>query len=253
MTNLVFCYHELRKKGRRVRPHVHNCHEIVFYGGSAQGELTINDTPYSFHQSCVAVIPQRNLHSELHYLDTEVYFIGFTSTLPVSAGVWKGMAHTKRIFQDIIYEAKNQHYGYETLLDLKIQELLAYIERGSNEDSAEAADLVYCRRYIEENYMREINICELSQLANYSPDRFRHLFVELFGISPKQYIIAQRLSHAKELLTTSKLSCAEIAQICGFSDSTQMAKMFKKHFGITPTEYQKTKTETEDTILSEHA
>lgn len=242
MANLVFCFHELRKKGRRVRPHMHNCHEMVLYGGSAQGELTISDTKYTFQPSCIAVMPQGELHSEQHYLDTDVHYIGFTTDLPVSAGVWTDMAHTKRLFKDIIYEAQNQHYGYEKLIDLKIQEILTYIERENNTDSIKSTDLIYCRRYIDENYMRELTISKLAEITNYSPDRFRHLFVERFGVSPKQYIVMQRLSHAKELLKTTKLPCADIAQICGFSDSTQMSKMFKKYFEITPTEYKREQT-----------
>lgn len=239
MIDFIFCDHAFRKKGRHIAMHSHNCHELVLYGSSAHGEISIDDKSYSFGAYSIAVIPQGQAHSEYHYFDANVYIVRFTSPQPVSGRVYADMAHTKRIFSDILQEVNNKHYGYKKMLHLLIEEILTYVERKNNTEYSEVVDLGYAKRYIEENYMRNLTINELAKLTNYSASRLRHVFAERFGVSPKRYMIMLRLSKAAEMLRTTQFSCTEIAQVCGFSNSTQMANMFRKYKGVTPSECRK--------------
>ncbi len=59
------------------------------------------------------------------------------------------------------------------------------------------------------------------------------------GKSLIQHIIDIRLSEACRLLVSEKLSIKEIAYSVGFNDDVHFIKSFKKHMGMTPTEYRK--------------
>ncbi len=236
MTKLIFCNKEYRAQDSFIAPHCHNCSEIVFYGNTAHGETDIDGIKYELPPMGIALIRRGIFHSEKHLEGANVIFLGFESSVPLPAGVWEDMAHVKPLLYQIAEEVRNQEWGYDRIISLKIQEILAYIERRKSGAGRNVKDLAYCKRYIEENYMRNVSVSELAEMTCYSRDRFRHLFAEEFGIFPQNYLISVRLENAGRLLRTTKLGCADIAQMCGFSDSGQMAKMIRKKYGTSPKE-----------------
>ena len=65
-----------------------------------------------------------------------------------------------------------------------------------------------------------------------------NLLKEKKGITLRQYIISYRLKLAKSLLELTSKSTQDIADECGFTDSSYFAKSFKSVFGVTPKEYR---------------
>jgi len=242
MPKLIFCNQEYREKNSKVGSHRHHCHEIVLYDTQAYGETEINGVNYSFGPGSVALIPKGIYHSEKHYARNPVIFLGFESSGNIPIGVWEEMDHIKGLFYEIKEELRNQEWGFEKIISLKIQEILSYIERRAKGAIGTVKDLAYSKRYIEENYMQNISMGDLAYMTCYSKDRFRHLFTEMFGISPKNYLMQLRLENAKELLVSTDYNCTEIARMCGFSDAGQMTKIMKNAFEKSPKELRKTKT-----------
>ena len=58
------------------------------------------------------------------------------------------------------------------------------------------------------------------------------------GITLRQYIISYRLKRSMKMLELTKKSVAEIAEECGFTDSSYFTKTFKANFNMTPKEYR---------------
>ena len=54
------------------------------------------------------------------------------------------------------------------------------------------------------------------------------------GLNYTQYITELRIEKAKELLTNTKLSLAEISEAVGFNDYFYFIKKFKREVGVTP-------------------
>ncbi|MBO5068937.1 MAG: helix-turn-helix transcriptional regulator [Roseburia sp.] len=239
MAKLIFCHSDYRGKDGYIAPHSHECKELVFYGDTAQGETEIGGEKYIFAPASVALIHQGILHSENHLAGTNVMFFGFEAHASLPDGVWNNMNEVKSLFCDIVEEVRNQEWGYEKIISLKIQEILAFLERKNTGESNCVKNLAYCKRYIEENYMQDISVGELAKMTCYSSDRFRHLFAEEFGLYPQNYLMKVRLENASHLLRTTDYSCMEIAMMCGFADSGQMTKMIKKKYGMTPNEIRK--------------
>jgi AraC family transcriptional regulator len=59
------------------------------------------------------------------------------------------------------------------------------------------------------------------------------------GLSPYQYVLSERISVAKELLSKRDLSIADVALAAGFSDASQLNRLFRKLIGVTPTVYRR--------------
>lgn len=59
------------------------------------------------------------------------------------------------------------------------------------------------------------------------------------GLSTSSYVLITRLNKAKKLLVSSHKPIGDIAMDCGFDDFAYFSKVFKKEFGITPSQYQR--------------
>lgn len=59
----------------------------------------------------------------------------------------------------------------------------------------------------------------------------------LLQISPNEYVRHVRMEKAVELLKTRKYSISDIAYQTGFGSHSSFNKVFKKEFGMTPSEY----------------
>ena len=94
--------------------------------------------------------------------------------------------------------------------------------------------------YLTDNYSdASLSNKTLANQADISEVYFRKLFKDLFGVSPKQYILNLRIKKACELLTESRFNINEIAEKCGFSSVYHFCRAFKNHMSVTPTEYAK--------------
>ena len=94
------------------------------------------------------------------------------------------------------------------------------------------------RSYLSEHYMEKISLDELSSTFFLSKFYLTKLFKEQYGVTISEYILDQRIHHAKELLRFSNKSLDEIASECGFYDLPYFSRKFKKAEGITPSAYR---------------
>lgn len=92
--------------------------------------------------------------------------------------------------------------------------------------------------YINMNYNKQFTIEYLAEKAGYSQSRFTHLFKEITNMTPLSYRNDVRLTNACELLTGTNHSIGNIALSCGFEDPLYFCRIFKKKYGISPSEYR---------------
>ena len=95
--------------------------------------------------------------------------------------------------------------------------------------------------YIENNISQDINLEQLSSYLNVSPFYLSKLFKEEKGTSFISYVTALRMEKAKQLLLDDSLIMKEIASKVGYNDQNYFSKLFKQEYGLTPTEYRKSK------------
>jgi len=92
--------------------------------------------------------------------------------------------------------------------------------------------------FVTEHLERPLRLDDLARRAHLSPSRFHGVFRRLTGASPLQYVQRLRLEKAQQLLLTTDLSIAEIAQRAGHRDPFLFSRVFKKKCGASPTVYR---------------
>ena len=95
------------------------------------------------------------------------------------------------------------------------------------------------RRFIEQNFNRDIGLGEVAQAANLSSRQLTHLFRRHFGSSPKQYQLDLRMQHAQQLLKTTDWSLLQVAQLSGYSNVSAFCCRFKRYFVQAPGYYRR--------------
>ena len=92
--------------------------------------------------------------------------------------------------------------------------------------------------YIEQHLDQPISLGELAGRCALSEYHFARMFRESFGLPPHQYLLARRLTRARELLRGTRQPLGEIALACGFASPSHFANRFKQALGGTPGEYR---------------
>ena len=93
---------------------------------------------------------------------------------------------------------------------------------------------------IEQKIHQEISREDLSAALKVSPDYLSKLFMNQCGINLNEFINRFRIEKSREYLQQIPfMKIKEVAKLVGISDPNYYCRLFKKHSGMTPTDFQK--------------
>ncbi len=107
--------------------------------------------------------------------------------------------------------------------------------------SAAAQRLGAVASWMRLNHGRSITRGDLAQRAGLAESTFAAAFRDAYGMPPMQYLIALRLAHARELLTTTTDPIPQVAAACGFPDPPHFSRLFKRHSNETATAFRRSR------------
>jgi AraC family transcriptional regulator len=102
-----------------------------------------------------------------------------------------------------------------------------------------ALQLRRIKEFVDVHISKGIGISELARLVGLSQFHFIRAFKHSVGLSPYQYVLSERISVAKELLSQRDRSIADVALAVGFSDASQLSRVFRKLVGVTPAAFRR--------------
>lgn len=94
-------------------------------------------------------------------------------------------------------------------------------------------------KYIDNNYMYDITLEQLADVAGYSKYHFSRIFKQYNSMSYLQYINARRTKAAELLLLDPGIPITEVAMRSGFKSLTTFNRIFKEIKHCTPTDFKK--------------
>lgn len=124
-----------------------------------------------------------------------------------------GNAHKRRQLTLLLVQLLTERYGCSLHVDRRL----------------EAA-----RQYLDDHLDQPVSLAELAAVAALSQRQLTELFRRYFDMSPNQYLLAQRMQQAWQLLSESRLPIQQVGERCGYSSLSSFSARFSSHFGYSP-------------------
>lgn len=96
------------------------------------------------------------------------------------------------------------------------------------------------KAYIHDHYRQKgLTLHEVAQHNHVSPNYLSYLFKKFTGFNLWEYVIKLRMEESKRLIMTTDMRRYEIADEVGYESPEHFSKIFKKYYGISPSEMKK--------------
>lgn len=90
------------------------------------------------------------------------------------------------------------------------------------------------KSYIGKHYAQALSLEILAEFLSISPFFLSRVFNSESGFSLSEYLTMVRMNQAKTLLLDGRMNVSEVADAVGYEDSGYFSKVFKRHFGCSP-------------------
>ncbi|MBO4887404.1 MAG: helix-turn-helix domain-containing protein [Firmicutes bacterium] len=97
------------------------------------------------------------------------------------------------------------------------------------------------KEYIFAHLNEKITVSQLAEAVELTPNYLSMLFHQETGQSLSEYIRAQRLLYAENLLLYSSMPISQIAEMLGFSSDSHFIRIFREEYGMPPAVYRRQK------------
>ena len=116
-----------------------------------------------------------------------------------------------------------------------------YIENiGMPSDTTEkSTQLKPVLEYIETHFSETISLTQLAAIIGMNPKYFCRFFSSITQQTPMSYVNYYRVEQAANLLSSTNMTVTEVGLECGFNDTCNFVKTFKKHKGTTTKQFKK--------------
>lgn len=218
---------------------------VLHYIVSGCGVFISNNQTHYISQGQIFII--RPSESTFYKADTvnpwHYRWVGFTTALNIAKILPEDIASVpecEHIFRSLMSSDTIEN-GREYFVCAKIYEFLSLVVQHPQFDGYRSEDYVLkAKNFIEANYCNsDISVQYIAQLLHLDRSYFSAIFRKYLGMSPHQYIVDCRLRKAAELISHFSYSPSNAALACGYTNIFNFSKMFKKMFGICPSQYKK--------------
>jgi len=110
-------------------------------------------------------------------------------------------------------------------------------------DAADADERVpmlarQAKRFLARSFQEDVTTSLVARKLTCNPDYLGRLYKKSYGISIMDDLHALRVRLAKTLLMDEALNVNEVAERCGYHDTTYFRRMFRRHVGVAPSHFR---------------
>jgi AraC-like DNA-binding protein len=182
--------------------------------------------------------PVTNLLYDL--LRSDVDKIRATVSMPV-----EDIFYMESLMAHILREFVEKPMGYYDNVRMLASLVISYLARSYYEIhsvkeyvKANKEIIRHCVEFIESYYSEDISIDKVAQQFNMSVSSFCKLFITETGYTFNHYLNRRRIEKACEYISAGYKLTALSAYV-GYNDFSTFYRNFKKHIGVSPSEYKR--------------
>ena len=133
--------------------------------------------------------------------------------------------------------SQRQCVAVGNVIETYIRMILKAIPQSKKNDCNQMIENI--KNYVDSNLEFDIKISHVANIFHYNVQYIGRLFKKSTSLTFNEYVNYQRLARSKLLLRDSDLTVLDISNRLGFNNVSYFNRLFKKHYGKTPTEYRK--------------
>lgn len=171
-------------------------------------------------------LPHASLVEHLGVIDPEVFGMLSAMVAEILAGCPHGRLYAEALSQGLLRHL-HQRYGAPSAVGRRPNMRLTPSQFRRLED------------FIRSHLDRNIGIADLACEAGVSPSHLVRMFRSTVLTTPHQFLIAERVRKASELLAGGDATLVDIALQCGFSSQAHFGTLFKRETRMTPVQFRK--------------
>ncbi len=242
---------------RGAEAHYHSYYE-VYCLTDGEGSCFVDNKLYELQHGDVIIIPPGTIHGT-HYstekhsrilLNFSVDYLpsSLLNIITKEAYLYR-CEETHDTIQKILDDIEKEYTHQDDFSEESIKALLAQLVILAIRHVLEADDvpptddfIKTVINYVKNNYKGSLSLEDIAKECGVSKVHLSRKFKKKMEVGLSEYISIYRMKKAKELLLfQEKMSICDIAYECGFNDSNYFSWLFKKTYGVTPSEYRKNK------------
>lgn len=231
--NPLLCGYEKCIGGHSFGPAIRD-YWLLHYVKNGRGELFIKNNIYKVEKNSVFIIPPGEVTKYTADIEEpwEYIWVGFNGKFASRFYELEPVINLKTdIFLQML-ECGTTNSCREEFLLSKLY-MLYFQLFGSSDSVNDYAMQV--RDYIDTNYMNNVSVEEIASIVGVERTYLSKIFKRKFNISIQNYLISIRLRHGGELIKKG-YNVSQAAYMCGYADAFNFSKMFKKRYGISPSD-----------------
>jgi AraC-like DNA-binding protein len=224
----------------------------LFITYEGQGSIAVAGECYQLTASTFFLLPEQTptIYNCVRG-DWKFYFLNFSSLdmcrllgLPIGRmSATSQITEAMRLCAQLIDTLIEQPIGFAYSANHRLHEILLLF---AGEQPAAAAarhiELNAVLLHIHRNIDQPISTQKLVQLSGMSRSSFYARFRSVTGFTPGDYMLKLKLESAKASLETTSLPLKEISSKLHFYDEFHFSKLFKRKYGVSPSEYRRLRT-----------
>ncbi len=149
--------------------------------------------------------------------------------------------HIRAILDKMLEEYYCKKSGYLEILRCNLIEMIIHTMRKADTSDRETCgdSISQIKKYVDENYMRQITLTSISHDLNFSLPYLCKKFKSETGLLFSEYLQKVRVEQGCRLLANTDKKIIDIAQLVGYDDIKFFGLVFKKHMNMSPGAYRK--------------
>ena len=165
--------------------------------------------------------------------------IQLVSLLSKIAAPEEGSPKESELYRKVYIPALQQAASLDEM-DVTLAEMLhLFVDYTFDFTQVKHSDTIHrVTEFIKTNYRGKLTLEQIAASVHLSPSHISGLFRKETGQTVSAYISFVRIEKSKQLLKTTMLSIAEIADQCGFEEQSYFSRVFRKQTGLSPKTYR---------------
>ncbi len=225
-------------------------HESIFFVTNGTLLYEKKDTKEIIKKGQIGYIQKGSVDKSSAYLCDEVSYIAvnFSFDCDFSVLPFKCLCSQGTLYEyEKLFGLARNHFdketpGYMAICNGIIIQIIGYLY---NEHKLDVGSLQKMHRlenaveYINKHYDNaDLKISDLANSISMSEKHFRRIFFDVYQKTPYTFLQEFRIQKAEILLSNTSKNISDIALQCGFCDIYSFSHCFKKHTGLSPSEYR---------------